>query len=416
MDTHPQRRITDVTQISNPYRPGAGHRPPYLAGRERQMGDIESYFDQTEVLSNIVLTGLRGVGKTVLLEELRKPAMLRQWYWVGTDLSESASISEENLATRLLADLAVVTSGFQYTEQQAAGPGFLQQSVKVVRKLDYHFLRNVFDTTPGLIMDKLKHVLEISWEAIKNSGAKGIIFAYDEAQNLADHAAKEQFPLSMLLDIFQSLQRKGVPYMLLLTGLPTLFPKLVEARTFAERMFHCVTLDRLDVKDSRDAITIPVKDYPVRFTEEGIEKIVSISGGYPYFIQFICRESFDLVLRENAVGEEHFESIVAKLDTDFFAGRWARATDRQRDLMHIVAKLPNADGEFTVSEIAEMSKTSGGKPFSSSHVNQMLTSLVGAGLVFKNRHGKYAFAVPLLAQFILRQNHEITDSDESAGN
>lgn len=409
MENVSERRRLDVDKMSNPYRPGAGHRPPHLAGRERQLNDIEKYFDQTQVLSNIVLTGLRGVGKTVLLEELRKPAMLKQWYWVGTDLSESASISEENLATRLLADLAVVTSGFQFLENQPAGPGFLQQSVKVIRKLDFNFLKAVFDSTPGLIMDKLKHVLEISWEAIKTSGSRGIIFAYDEAQNLADHAQKEQYPLSMLLDIFQSLQRKGIPYMLLLTGLPTLFPKLVEARTFAERMFHCVTLDRLDQDASRDAITIPVKHYPVTFTATGIGKIVDISGGYPYFIQFICRESFDLVLREESLGEEHFDSIVAKLDTDFFAGRWARATDRQRDLMYVIANLPTADGEFSVSEIAEMSKKTGGKPFSSSHVNQMLTSLVGAGLVFKNRHGKYAFAVPLLSQFILRQNHEVTE-------
>lgn len=403
-----------LKDFENPYRPGAGHRPPFLAGREKELRDIETYFDQNEILSNIVLTGLRGVGKTVLLEELRKPAMLRKWYWVGTDLSESASISEGNLATRLLADLAVVTAGFHFTEQQVAGPGFLQQNIKIIRKLDYHYLTAEFDATPGLVMDKLKHVLEISWEAIKNSGAKGIIFAYDEAQNLADHAVKEQFPLSMLLDIFQSIQRKGIPYMLLLTGLPTLFPKLVEARTFAERMFHCVTLDRLNDEESREAITVPLKKYPVRITENGVERIVSISGGYPYFIQFICRETFDLVLRENSVTEGHFDSIVAKLDTDFFAGRWARATDRQRDLMHITASLPNADGEFSVSEIAEMSKATGGKPFSSSHVNQMLTSLVGAGLVFKNRHGKYAFAVPLLAQFIRRQNHEVTEhnSDE----
>lgn len=396
-------------ELVNPYRPGAGHRPPYLAGRDKEIADIQKYFDQTEILTNIVLTGLRGVGKTVLLEELRKPARLKDWYWVGTDLSESASISEISLATRLLADLSVVTSGFQISTVQPSGPGFIQGTTKVIRRLDHGYLASVFENTPGLIEDKLKHVLETAWEAIKGAGVRGIIFAYDEAQNLADHAAKEQFPLSMLLDIFQSIQRRGVPFMLLLTGLPTLFPKLVEARTYAERMFHCVTLDRLEPEGSEAAITVPVKTYPVQFTEDGIRSIVKISGGYPYFIQFICRESFDLVLRENVVGEEHFESIVAKLDTDFFAGRWARATDRQRDLMHVIAHLPNADAEFSVSEIADMSKTMGGKPFSNSHVNQMLNALVGAGLVYKNRYGKYAFAVPLLAQFILRQKHELTD-------
>jgi hypothetical protein len=389
--------------IANPFRPGAGHRPPHLAGRDAAVADVEKYLDQTEILCNVVLTGLRGVGKTVLLEELKKPAVQRRWYWVATDLSESASVSEDNLATRLLADLAVVTSAFTYNETVPAGPGFTQGNTTILRRLDFAFLKKIFDTTPGLIMDKLKQVLEVSWGALKSTNARGIVFAYDEAQNLADHAAKEQFPLSMLLDVFQSIQRKGIPYMLLLTGLPTLFPKLVEARTFAERMFHVVTLNRLEEVDCRAAVTKPVILYPIKFTEAGVTRIVQVSGGYPYFIQFICRESFDLVLRGEILDETRFQSIIAKLDTDFFAGRWARATDRQRDLMNLIADLPNAEAEFAVQEIVEASKQTGDKAFSGSHVNQMLGSLVSSGLVFKNRHGKYAFAVPLLSHFIVRQ-------------
>lgn len=391
--------------LTNPYRPGAGHRPPYIAGREREQADIEQYFRQDQILTNIVLTGLRGVGKTVFLDELRKPAATNKWYWIGTDLSESASITEENLAIRLLADLAVVTSGFSYNEKVPAGPGFMQQTSTVVRTLDFHYLKGIYDSTPGLIMDKLKHVLELSWSAIKGSGARGVIFAYDEAQNLADHAAKEQYPLSTLLDLFQSIQRKGIPYMLLLTGLPTLFPKLVEARTYTERMFHVVTLNRLEEGDCTDAITKPLEAYPIKFTPAGISRICEVSGGYPYFVQFICRESFDLILRSENLDEARFQSIVAKLDNDFFAGRWARATDRQRDLMALIAILPNAETEFSVQEIVDESKKSADKTFSNSHVNQMLNSLVGAGLIFKNRHGRYAFAVPLLSHFILRQQN-----------
>lgn len=396
---------SSVIGLTNPYRPGAGHRPPYVAGREREQADIEEYFRQDTILTNIVLTGLRGVGKTVFLDELRKPAAANKWYWIGTDLSESASITEENLAIRLLADLAVVTSGFSYNEKVPAGPGFMQQTSTVVRTLDFHFLKGTYDSTPGLIMDKLKHVLEMSWMAIKGSGARGVIFAYDEAQNLADHAAKEQYPLSTLLDLFQSIQRKGIPFMLLLTGLPTLFPKLVEARTYTERMFHVVTLNRLEEKDCTDAITKPLEAYPIKFTAAGILRICEVSGGYPYFVQFICRESFDLVLRSENLDEARFQSIVAKLDNDFFAGRWARATDRQRDLMALIAILPNAETEFSVQEIVDESKKSPDKAFSNSHVNQMLNSLVGAGLIFKNRHGRYAFAVPLLSHFILRQQN-----------
>lgn len=388
----------------NPYRPGAGHRPPYLAGREAAQQDIETYFDQDPLLCNVVLTGLRGVGKTVLLDELRNPASLRGWFWVGTDLSESASISEDSLAVRLLADLAVVTSGFSINDRQQSGPGFINQASVIVRRFDHTYLKSLYDNTPGLTMDKLKRVLEISWEVIRTAGGRGIIFAYDEAQNLSDHSAKDQFPLSMLLDIFQSIQKKGVPFLLLLTGLPTLFPKLVEARTFAERMFHVITLDRLGVTDCEKAIKMPIAAYPMKFTEAGLDRIVEVSGGYPYFIQFICRELFDLLLRNETLDEPRFLSIVAKLDTDFFAGRWAKATDRQRELMEVIALLPNSDSEFSVQEIVEKSKKVSEKPFSGSHVNQMLGSLVTAGLIFKNRHGRYAFAVPLLSKFILRQS------------
>ena len=96
--------------------------------------------------------------------------------------------------------------------------------------------------------------------------------------------------------------------------------------------------------------------------------------------------------------------IEQKLDTDFFAGRWARATDRQRALLSAIsAQLDNCDEEFTVQEVVEASKRVLDKPFSSSHVNQMLVALASQGLVYKNRHGRYSFAVPLLGRFVKRQ-------------
>ena len=381
--------------------------PPYLAGRESAIQEILGYFGQEVVLTNIVLTGLRGVGKTVSLETIKPQAIARGWHWVGTDLSESASISEDSLSIRLLADLAVITSSITVAEQAVQGPGFLAVPVKQVQFLDFELLRAVFQSAPGLVADKLKHVLEVVWQLLpEERRGRGLVFAYDEAQNLSDHATKEQYPLSMLLDVFQSLQRKGIPFLLLLTGLPTLFPKLVEARTYAERMFHAIVLDRLSESNSREAIVRPIQQEscPVAFDEVSVGRIVEQSGGYPYFIQFICREVFDVFLQQgDARLPAPIGAIVNKLDADFFAGRWARATDRQRELMSLIAELPNADGEFSVQDIVAQSKRSSVKPFSASHVNQMLASLTAVGLIFKNRHGRYAFAVPLLGQFIRRQ-------------
>jgi DNA replicative helicase MCM subunit Mcm2 (Cdc46/Mcm family) len=95
--------------------------------------------------------------------------------------------------------------------------------------------------------------------------------------------------------------------------------------------------------------------------------------------------------------------IIRKLDSDFYAGRWAKVTDRQREILTIIANLETSESEFTVQEIAAKSKEMSDKPFTPSHISQMLVSLCNAGLVYKNRHGKYSFAVPLLGRFVLRQ-------------
>lgn len=391
----------------NPFKPGAGHMPPYLAGREDEIKEFSRLLSQKTILENMVLTGLRGTGKTVLLETFKPVAQTARWLWVGTDLSESASLNEINIATRLLTDLSVVTSGIKFAESSVTeGLGFLQTTHKESHTLNYATLVSIYDNTPGLVSDKIKNVLEIVWSALSGTGVCGIIFAYDEAQNLSDHAQKDQFPLSLLLDVFQSIQRKNIPFMLALTGLPTLFPKLVEARTYAERMFRVIFLDKLTDKAVAEAIEIPLRDCPVKLSKASIREVISLSGGYPYFVQFICREVYDVFIQKIDDGESPSvpaDEILRKLDTDFFVGRWARATDRQRELLGVIAELENCNAEFSVQDVTLKSKEVADKPFSSSHVNQMLASLTESGLVYKNRHGKYSFAVPLLGQFIQRQ-------------
>jgi Cdc6-like AAA superfamily ATPase len=395
-------------QFKNPYKPGAGHMPPHLAGREREYEEFDQLLEQDEILNNAVLTGLRGVGKTVLLETFKPRAIDKGWLWVTADLSESASISEAALAQRLLADLSLVTASVTVELAERPQVGFAVGSETKQVPLSHGLLTTVYEQTPGLVSDRIKATLEFAWEHLRAQGRHQVIFAYDEAQNLADHAGKEQFPLSVLLDVFQSIQKKGIPFMLVLAGLPTLFPKLVDARTYAERMFRVMTLNKLTSEESREAILKPIEvaDCPLRFTDDSVEVIVYESGGYPYFIQFICREVFDVfaqyVLMDGEVGAVPIEAIQQKLDVDFFAGRWARITDRQKELLTVIANLDEPDDEFTIQELVEKSKEMLAKPFSASHANQMLASLAERGMIYKNRVGKYSFAVPLLGRFIRR--------------
>ena len=398
----------DTVEFKNPYRPGAGHMPPYLAGREGEYTEFDRLLQQDEILENLVLTGLRGVGKTVLLETFKPRALKEGWLWASADLSESASISEAALAQRLLADLALISSSATVANpNRDKAVGFASPPGPAEIPLSHDVLVDVYNGTPGLAADKIKATLEFAWEHLKDQKQHKVIFAYDEAQNLSDHASKDQFPLSVLLDVFQSIQKKGIPFMLVLAGLPTLFPKLVDARTYAERMFRVMTLTKLSPDESREAILKPIEvaGCPVKLAPESVEIIIYESAGYPYFIQFIGREVYNVFIRQHADDEQKsvpVEAIQYKLDADFFAGRWAKMTDRQRELLWVVAHLEHADEEFTIQELTEVAKQLLTKAFSPSHANQMLASLAERGMIYKNRLGKYSFAVPLLGRFIIR--------------
>ena len=384
--------------------------PPYLAGRDEEQERFKRLLGQTVVTENLIITGLRGVGKSVLLEALRPIARFHGWLWVGDDFTESRALTEERIADSIVTDLSVALSPLFIQTQLELPIGFATATKAKKRPLDYTDLRHIYDKVPGRPADKLKSVLRHVGELIAPTTFKGIVFAYDEAQNLGDRAKDQEYPLSLLLDVFQSIQKSpgGLPYMLVLTGLPTLFPKLNETRTYTERMFDMFLLDKLEDDASREAITRPIadKECPLTFTTNAVDTIIEMSGGYPYFIQFICKEVFDAWIVRYQSGQKAEvpqEEILRKLDQRFFSGRWDNASDRQREFMTVIALLPNGGAPFKVQEVVEMSREMLERPFSTSSAGMMLKTLIENDFVFRNRRGKYTFALPLMDRFILRQ-------------
>lgn len=399
-----------ASELLNPFRPGAGQQPMYLAGRTKEQDAFRDMLRQDPISQNVILTGLRGVGKTVLLEAFKPIARQEKWLWTGNDLSESASISEERVARRLVVDLSTVLAPIVEVGRPAPALGFTPRLDGESRALAFEDLWEIYERTPGLVLDKLKAVFVQVADMLSTAPVRGVVFAYDEAQNLADHAKEKEYPLSLLLDLFSYLQRVGLKrsFMLVLTGLPTLFPKLNEARTYTERMFHVLTLKGLSVEDAKKAVVQPivVTKSTLKFSDSAVNEIVKMSGGYPYFIQFIGKEVFDAWIAKFTKGEVpsvQSEQILEKLDQDFFAPRWTRATDRQQQFMKVIAQLPNADEEFSVAEIVKASREYLKAGFTPSHATQILQALAERGLIYKNKRGAYSFAVPLLAQFIKRQ-------------
>lgn len=398
---------------TNPFRPGAGQRPLYLAGRTSEQDQFKRLLTQFPVSQNVIVTGLRGVGKTVLLEDLKPIAQGAGWLWTGNDLSESTSLTEERISTRIVVDLAALL-GPLMTVPGAPKIGFAPPTGGA-QPLEYKDLWKIYEDTPGLAADKLKAVLLVVTDVLAGSGSKGIVFSYDEAQNLSDHAAKGEFPLSLILDVFSNIQRRNrsFQFLLVLAGLPTLFPKLNEARTYTERMFHVMQLDRLDEDDATKAILKPIEisKSKLTFSPETVVAIKAMSGGYPYFIQYISKEVFEAWIGRMTVGKAASvptEEILRKLDQDFFAPRWARATDRQQAFLHVIATLTSSDGEFSVQEIVEASREALKRGFSPSHATQMLQALAEKGLAYKNSRGRYRLAVPLMSRFIQRQRWDET--------
>jgi hypothetical protein len=154
------------------------------------------------------------------------------------------------------------------------------------------------------------------------------------------------------------------------------------------------------------------------FSPNAVVTIKNLSGGYPYFIQYISKEVFDAWIgrvKEGKAASVPTYEILRKLDQDFFAPRWQRATDRQQAFLHVIATLQNSDGEFSVQEIVEASRETLKRGFSPSHTTQMLQALTERGLVYKHSRGRYRLAVPLMSKFIQRQHWDQSTLRDHSG-
>ena len=162
-----------ITKFKNPFTPGAGHQPPYLAGRQSETDEFLRLLGQDLILENMLLTGLRGVGKTVLFDKFRPLAVGNGWCWVGTDLSEAASLTEDNLITRIFTDLAAITSNIVLEKVDVTPIGFEQETNQAEVTLESGYLKATHDRIPGLSSDKLKGTLRVVWDVLSKQGYRG---------------------------------------------------------------------------------------------------------------------------------------------------------------------------------------------------------------------------------------------------
>ncbi len=388
---------------SNPFNPGSGLRPPALVGREAELALLDVLIQRAGrslPARGIMLTGLRGVGKTVLLNEMRDRAESAGWFVVALEARPDAAGStsvRRILARDIAAQARSLRRGGALSERAHRA---LQSVSAFTVKLGTTGIDLGVDLTPGradsgdIEVDLTELVADLS-SALVEQGRAFALFI-DELQDLDPGLLR-----ALLVTAHQAGQRSW-PFFLLGAGLPNLPATMATARSYSERLFDYRTIERLDDDQAAHALTDPVTGDGVSFEPTALRVLLQRSGGYPYFLQEYGRATWEVaagpVITE---GDARTGAVVAldRLDVGFFRSRWSRATPAERRLL--VAMSEDGDGPSLTSALAERM---GIKPNS---LGPYRAKLIAKGLVFAPDHGMLAYTVPGMADFVHRHRDEL---------
>ncbi len=385
-----------MNKLDNPFRPGNGIMPPYLAGREDEiLWFINSLDSALSLPQNLILSGIRGTGKTVLLRKFEAICTKKRWLLVRREFNNKLN-QEGEFLNALLTDIITKTKGISLvTKLKKPVIGFGEG----YKDIEGDFISILIQKYKGPLGDRLEAILREVYEAILEAGYNGLVFLYDEFHFLEDGKVSDNFPLSLLLESISHVQQEGLRYYLVLSGLPPLFLNLVKAKTYVERMFSVKSIGNLTKEASEKAIRLPLKNSNSIFTHKLIDIIVEETRGYPYFLQFYPYYLIQNIPKEK-IGVEEFNGmyplLLKELDESFFSGRFNRASESEQRILFVMAKF---GPEVKFSELREISE------INKNYLNQILISLIEKGLIFRVGRGKYKFTLPLFEKFLIRKRY-----------
>ena len=393
--------IVRTESLANPFRPGNGVPPPYLAGRDALLAEFERFLGENHPPhANWALTGIRGTGKTVLLGEFAARGERAGWLCLERELGDRHR-DEARLADAIADDCAALIRRCS----SLAGVGdALERAWHYVRprrlsvgEVGYEPAYASDETEPA---DAIRTALAALDDALAQTDVSGALLLYDEGHLLADEKRTSQFPLSSLLAGLGQAQRSSNRIRLVLCGLPTLTLNLKRARTYAERMFRHVVIGHLERGDAWDALGIPLAGSERSFELSLVGEIVERTGGYPYFLQFfggfLCSRvgRSEVRLRDYLTLES---SLLHELDLAFFEDRYLVAGVAGQRVLEAMAR---AGGRISTLNLR---RGLDDLP----NVDVVVRRLVDRGLVYRPTRGTYDFALPLFGSY-LRRRAELT--------
>lgn len=384
--------------IKNPFSPGAGSPPPELVGREAVLMQGNILFarvKQQRAEKSLLLTGLRGVGKTVLIVELERLAEQIGYKTILIEAYEGKS-----LGTLLIPPLRQLL----YKLDRLSGLGDkVRRGLAVLKSFINAITVKVGDIEVGLDIEPergtadsgdLSSDLPNLFAAVAEAAEEkqtAIAILIDEIQYLnADE-------LSALIMAMHKMQQRRLPLVLIGAGLPILPALAGESKTYAERLFQFPDIGPLSATDSAKALQEPVKKYGVKFTKEALEEIFRLTKGYPYFIQEWGYQSWNHATSTPITLQNVKDStidVVHRLDENFFRVRFDRLTMNEQKFLRAMAEL--GPGLQRTSDIAKKLGTK------IHQIGPVRAKLIKKGMIFSPAHGEMMFTVPLFDEFMKR--------------
>ncbi len=381
----------------NPYRPGAGLMPTYLAGRDDDIKEMEQIFIALKMnipVQSVIFSGLRGVGKTVLINKLQKIAEEKGIFCKHLEVEERNDF---------ISQIASCSQSFlRKISMKEKCKHLIQKPLDAIKSLVVSFDPN--DNTFSLSVQEM--------ELYKSTNLTQSLT--DVFVTLGEAAYKSELPICFFVDEIQYMKSSelgaviaalhrtnqlGYPVMIVGAGLPKIYKMLSDEKSYSERLFLYKEIDSLEKEQSYEAIQEPSRKFGVEYTEDALNLIVDVTKGYPFFIQQLCQivyadaetDIIDKVDVENAIGK--FFNI---LDKGFFKVRYERCSDS--DKKFIFAMVRCGELPCTISNIAKQL----GKKVKS--VSPTRGQLINKGIIYSVRHSELDFTVPEFAGFIQRSD------------
>ena len=389
---------------TNPFAPGAGSRPPELAGRDGLLGDARVACRRSiegRHARGMILLGLRGTGKTVLLNEIEEIGRAEGHLTAKIEAPEDAALARLLMPqmTKAMRSLSGVERAKQIAQR---GLGGLRNFASVF-DLEVAGVGISVEPEPGFAdSGDLEHDLPDLFEEIgraAQAAGKGWLLLIDEVQYLS--AAD----LSALIVALHRISQKRLPVLFFGAGLPLVAKLAGDAKSYAERLFTYPSIGALDDDAARDAIAKPVRDEGADITDEALASMVAGTQGYPFFLQEWGAHVWDAaegptIERQDAAASH--EAAIHSLDQGFFKVRTDRLTKKEGKFVLAMARL--GDGPYPIGDIAAaLGKTT-------QALGPTRAKIIGKGMVYSTEHGMLDFTVPLYAEHVRRTN-PVGDTD-----